>query len=191
MLVSAVDQHESAIGMHISPPSWSPLPPPTPSHPSRLSQSPGFGFPDLYSKLPLAICFTYGKVYVSMLLSQFVPPSPSPTIFTSLFSMSVSPFMHANLLQLCLTLCDPMDCSPPGSSVNGILQARILVGWMLTSRGSSLPRDRTCISCNSCIAGGFFTTEPPGKPPSRFYVYVLIYEICFSLSDLTSLYYKL
>ena len=33
---------------------------------------------------------------------------------------------HAKLLQLCLTLCDPMDCSPPGSSVHGILQARIL-----------------------------------------------------------------
>ena len=34
--------------------------------------------------------------------------------------------MHAKLLQSCLTLCNPMDCSPPGSSVHGILQARIL-----------------------------------------------------------------
>ena len=34
--------------------------------------------------------------------------------------------VHAQLLQLCLTLCDPLDCSPPGSSVHGILQARIL-----------------------------------------------------------------
>ena len=34
--------------------------------------------------------------------------------------------MHAKLLQACLTLCDPMDCSPPGSSVHGIVQARIL-----------------------------------------------------------------
>ena len=33
---------------------------------------------------------------------------------------------YAKSLQLCLTLCDPMDCSPPGSSVHGILQARIL-----------------------------------------------------------------
>ena len=32
----------------------------------------------------------------------------------------------AKLLQLCLTLCDPIECSPPGSSVHGILQARIL-----------------------------------------------------------------
>ena len=34
--------------------------------------------------------------------------------------------LHARLLQSCLTLCDPMDCSLPGSSVHGILQARIL-----------------------------------------------------------------
>ena len=45
--------------------------------------------------------------------------------------------------QSCLTLCDPMDCSPPGSSVHGILQARILE-WvaMPSSRGSSQPRDQ-------------------------------------------------
>ena len=50
-------------------------------------------------------------------------------------------------LQLYSTLCDPMDCSPPGSSVLGILQARILE-WvaMPSSRGSSLPGDRTHIS---------------------------------------------
>ena len=42
-----------------------------------------------------------------------------------------------------LTLCDPMDCSPPGSSVHGILQARIL-DWVVisSSRGSSQPRDQ-------------------------------------------------
>ena len=44
--------------------------------------------------------------------------------------------------QSCLTLCDPVDCSPPGSSVHGILQARILE-WaaMPSSRESSQPRD--------------------------------------------------
>ena len=53
--------------------------------------------------------------------------------------------------QSCLTLCDAMDCSPPGSSVYGILQARILE-WVVISfsRGSSQPRDRTQVSC---IAG--------------------------------------
>ena len=55
--------------------------------------------------------------------------------------------MHAKLLQLCLTLSNPMDCSPPGSSVNGILQARILE-WaaMPSSRRSSQPRDPTEVS---------------------------------------------
>ena len=54
--------------------------------------------------------------------------------------------------------CDPMDCNPPGSSVHDISQARILE-WVAISfsRGSSQPRDLTCISC---IAGRFFTTEP-------------------------------
>ena len=56
--------------------------------------------------------------------------------------------LHAKSLQSCLTLCDPMDCSPPGSSVHGILQTRILE-WVAISfsKGSSWPRDRTCISC--------------------------------------------
>ena len=57
--------------------------------------------------------------------------------------------------QLCLTLCDPMGCSPPGSSVPGILQARILE-WVAISfsRESSQPRGQTWVSC---IAGRFFT----------------------------------
>ena len=50
----------------------------------------------------------------------------------------------AKSLQLCLILCDPMDCSPPGSSVHGILQARILEQVAISfSRGSSQPRDWT------------------------------------------------
>ena len=52
--------------------------------------------------------------------------------------------MHANVLQSCSTLCEPMDCSPLGSSVHGILQTRILE-WVAIpfSKGSSQPRDRT------------------------------------------------
>ena len=52
----------------------------------------------------------------------------------------------------CLTLCDPIDCSPAGFSVHWILQARIL-DWVAISfsRGSSWPRDRTHVSCVSCI----------------------------------------
>ena len=64
-------------------------------------------------------------------------------------------------LQSCLTLCDPMDYSLPGSSVLGILQIRILKWVAIPSyKGSAQSRDQTQISC---IAGGFFTTEPLGK----------------------------
>ena len=54
----------------------------------------------------------------------------------------LSEYMNGKLLQLCLTLCDPIDSSSSGSSVHGILQARILE-WvaMPSSRGSSQPRD--------------------------------------------------
>ena len=59
----------------------------------------------------------------------------------------------AKLLQLCPTLCDLMDPSPPGSSVHRILQARILE-WVAIpfSRGSSQLRDRTCVSYTSRIS---------------------------------------
>ena len=58
--------------------------------------------------------------------------------------------------------CNPMTCSPPGSSVHGISQARILE-WVAISfsRGSSCPRDQIQVSC---IAADSLTSEPPGKP---------------------------
>ena len=49
--------------------------------------------------------------------------------------------------QSCLTLCDPMDCSPPGFFVHGISQARILELVAISSRGSSQFRDQTLICC--------------------------------------------
>ena len=57
-----------------------------------------------------------------------------------------------SVAQSCPPLCDPLDCSPPGSSIHGTLQARILE-WLAisSSRGSSRHRDRTHISCVSCI----------------------------------------
>ena len=63
--------------------------------------------------------------------------------------------------QSCPTLCDPTDCSPPGSSVHGILQARVLE-WIAVPffRGSSWPRDWTWISW---VAGRFFTIWATGK----------------------------
>ena len=67
-----------------------------------------------------------------------------------------------------MQLCSPMDCSPPGSTVHGILQARILK-WVAIpfSRGSFPPRDRSTyaswVSCISSIGSGFFTTVLSGK----------------------------
>ena len=70
---------------------------------------------------------------------------------------NVSQKSESEVTQLCLTLCNPVDCSPPGSSIHGILQARILE-WVAISfsRESSLPRDRTQVSH---IAGR--CSEPP------------------------------
>ena len=66
--------------------------------------------------------------------------------------------------QSCLTLCDPVDCKLPVSSVHGIFQARILEQVAISfSRGSSWPRDGTGISCGLALASRFFTAEPPGK----------------------------
>ena len=91
------------------------------------------------------------------------------TFFKILFSLGQS--LHARnpcnyytlmkvkgkVAQSCLTLCDPMDCT-----IYGILQIRILE-WVAFpfSRGSSQFRNQTQVSC---LAGGFFMTEPPGTP---------------------------
>ena len=69
------------------------------------------------------------------------------------------------MLQSCLTLYDPMDYSPPGSSIHGILQARKLE-WvaMPPSRGSSQPRDQTRVSYLLLWQVGSLPLTPPGKP---------------------------
>ena len=62
------------------------------------------------------------------------------------------PGKRTKLLQSCAILCDPMDCSPSGTSVHGILQARILEWVAISScRGSSRPRDWTRVSYFSCV----------------------------------------
>ena len=73
-------------------------------------------------------------------------------------------------------LCDPMGCGPQGSSVHRIVQARILEWVAISSpRGSSRFRDLTHISCGSCTADRFFTTEPPRKP------FKLLIASCFCI----------
>ena len=62
--------------------------------------------------------------------------------------------------------CDLMDCSPVGSSVHGIFQARILK-WVGILTPRDLPSSGTEPEslASPALAGGFFTSEPPGKPP--------------------------
>ena len=86
------------------------------------------------------------------------------------------------------TLGHPVDCSPPGSSVHGILQARTLE-WVTTpsSRASSPPRDWTQISCVYCIAGRPYTAEPPGKP--KLFTVLYKYEVITGMT--LQLYYEL
>ena len=71
----------------------------------------------------------------------------------------LSPCSTVLVAQLCLTLCDPMDCSSPGSSVHGILQARILE-WVAISFSGDLPDPG--IETVSCIGGRFLLSKPPG-----------------------------
>ena len=68
----------------------------------------------------------------------------------------------------CLTLCDPMDCSPPGSSVRGIFQARILEWDAISfSRGSSKPRIKTASLASPALAGQLFTTSTTREAPKK------------------------
>ena len=65
--------------------------------------------------------------------------------------------------QLCLTLCDPMNCSPPGSSVHGILQARILE-WVATALQQGIFPTQGLNPVLLHWQEDSFLTEPPGKP---------------------------
>ena len=99
-------------------------------------------------------------------------------IFTHMHACVPSCFGH-------VWLCDPRDCSPAGFSVWEILQARTLQCIaMPSSRGPSRLRDRTCISCCSCLAGGFFAAEPRGRPraqnPLLDYTLVMAKGLCDS-----------
>ena len=101
-------------------------------------------------------------IYLSIIHLLVYRLSLSMSICVSHLSVSAiypsSAYLHPRpkSLQSCLTLCDPTDCSPPGSSLHGILQAGILE-WVAFpfSRESSQPRARAQVSC---IAGQFFTS---------------------------------
>ena len=77
----------------------------------------------------------------------------------------VCTWVHAKSLQLCLTLCNPIYCSLPGSSVHGIFQARILQ-WVAMPSSRDLPDPGTELTSlmSPATAGGFLPLAPPRKP---------------------------
>ena len=77
------------------------------------------------------------------------------------------PALCAKLLQSCLTLCEPMDYSPPGSTVYGILQARILEWVAISSSREDLPNPgiEPAFLMSPAFGGGFFTTSTTWEVP--------------------------
>ena len=69
---------------------------------------------------------------------------------------------ESEVAQSCPTLCDPMDCSPPGSSLHGILQAKVLE-WVAFPSPGDLP-DAGLESRSPAFQADALTSEPPGKP---------------------------
>ena len=126
----------------------------TSGHPSETSLPPKVSLPGIDPAL--GACPVWGHLF------PFSMPWRNPLEFPSAWIPLPNTCVCAVSLvtQSRPTLSDPMDCSPPGSSVHGILQARILE-WVVipVSRGSSRrPRDRTQVPC---VVGGFCTAEPP------------------------------
>ena len=83
--------------------------------------------------------------------------------------------------QSCLTLCDPMDCSLPGSSVHGIFQASVLE-WVAISSSRDLPDPwmEPAFIASPALASRFFTTAPPGKPT----LFITRYDYASSANNL-------
>ena len=137
----------------------------------------GFSRQESWSRLPWPLAGTLTQVSNSHLLhllywqagSVTLAPLESP--FYILFRTYLScgsqrkKESESEVAQSCLTLCDPVDCSLPGSSIHGILQARILE-WVAISfsRGSSRPRDWTQVSC---IVGRCFNLWTTREAPQE------------------------
>ena len=88
-----------------------------------------------------------------------VPKPRDPGLWS--LALVSAPSLGVLVAQLYPTLCDPMDCSPPGSSVHGILQARILE-WVAISFQGVFPTQGW--NPGLPIAGNSLSAEPPGKP---------------------------
>ena len=100
-------------------------------------------------------------------ISPVIPPRDG-NIYSRVVSVTLSKCacVHAKSLQLCLTLCDPLDCSLPGFSVPGILQTRMLEGVAIHSSRDLPNLGIEPVSLMSpALAGGFFTTSTTWESP--------------------------
>ena len=88
VIFAIIDMNQPLV--YMCPPSWSPLPPPSPPHPSGSSQCTSPEHPVSCIKPGLAIYFTYDNIHVSMLFSQIIPPLPSPRVQKSVLYICVS-----------------------------------------------------------------------------------------------------
>ena len=110
---------------------------------------------------------------IQVLCSYFAASGSSMIIFKQVLKVTVrhpdaSTRSCCLVAQSCLTLCNPMDCSPPGSSVHGMLQARMLAWAAISfSRGSSWPRDPTRASCTAGRLFTIWTTREAPKVTSK------------------------
>ena len=127
------------------------------------------------SLLPLSLCFPLVSLVLPMVIltlrqwhiAVYVTTVRVSMVLYSLYWATVyflsdlASYMWISCAQLCPTLCSPVDCSLPGFSVHGIFQARIQE-WVAISysRGSFQTRIEPA---SLALAGGFFTTVPPGK----------------------------
>ena len=84
--------------------------------------------------------------------------------------------------QLCPTLCDPMDCSPPGSSVHEILQARILE-WIAKTPPGDLPLPGV-EPVSPALQADSLSTEPPVKPSGVLWIWFIFYSLVPFVCDL-------
>ena len=97
------------------------------------------------------------------LFTSSIPSGANKTVFSSLDQITILYWeMESEVAQLCSTICDPMDCSLPGSSVHGIFQARVWSGLPFLSPGD-LPQPGTEPG-SPALQADSLPPEPPGKP---------------------------
>ena len=136
-------------------------------------------------------------VYIYLLFFQILFPYRSSQVLNRVpcalqlvltsYLFYICVYVHAKSFQLCLTFCNHMDCSPPGSSIHGIHQARIRE-WVAIpfSRRSSQLRDRTFISYILCIGRQVLYHQHHLRIPILYIVVCICQSQSLNLSSLVA-----